>query len=154
MSQKTDTVLKAERMVDEMCESMTVYALAKISGLNYLTLQHIAKGDARRVSGKVFAPLQKFYEDWKVGKMPPAPERGKPGRKAKTADIASTQSAPDRGVAPSATSGSTAVHSANYGRPDPSTLPFIRLDAIEAEIDRLEKRIAMLKELLELAKGL
>ncbi len=139
-SEKVDMVLLTERMIDELLSNTTAYALAKVSGLNYLTLQHIAKGEAKRVSHKVYNAVKAYYDAVKAGTAPARPERGKPGRKPRAAGAV----LPSSGLM-----GATAGD-----RLDLSAMPYVRLEAIESEIERLEKRIVMLKDLLELAKGL
>ena len=147
---KQDRVLLAEHMVDELVQNMTAYALAKISGLNYLTIQHISRGEAKRISDKVYLPLKTFYDDWKAGKTLPKIEKHKPGRKP-AALLAQYARGTGTGASPTPGSMNTAP---SFVRSDLPSVPFIRLDAIQVEIERLEKRIGMLKELLELAKGL
>lgn len=122
----------AQRMLQEMLQGMTTAAIVRASGINTVTIGNIAKGKALRVTDRVYASIGDAYEQFKSGGAPPAPAAGRTrGAKPKTAASAKSAAGP-------------ADASAGYF--DAATL--------QAEIDRLEKRVTVLKQMISLASQL
>lgn len=127
---KSDKVHQAERMVDELLQTTSAMQVAKGSGVNYITISKIAKGDSSRISERVFESIKTFYEGRKAGTVDVEPRMRKP-RTPKPA--------------PEQASGNAASF-------DEGGL--VSIGTIQAEILKTEKRLAILKQMLELAREL
>jgi hypothetical protein len=127
---KSDKVVEAEHMVDELLQSMPATHVSKGSGINYITISKIAKGDSSRISERVFASIKKFYDARQTGEV----EVTSRPRKKRAAKAAPETAAPA-----------------------PSTFEdgdLVSIGTIQSEILKTEKRLSILKKMLELAKEL
>jgi hypothetical protein len=142
---QSDDVKTAERLVDELLGSMTAFAISKGCGVNYLTVSRIAKGDSKRISHKVLRALMAFHTRFKSGELPPPGEKKRRGRKPKAAvkDTAVETGQP-------AQAGDIEL----LLTPTPAPLSAVNTGPIQEEIARLEHRLDVLRQMLELARQL
>lgn len=128
---KSDKILHAERMVDELLQSSSAAAIARGSGVNGITVGKIAKGDSSRISDRVYESIRNYYERRQSGTVEVTPRKRKQRTvKAKAAPVVKN--------APSATENGDLVN----------------ITTIQFEISKTEKRLEILKQMLELAKEL
>ncbi|MDH7515820.1 MAG: hypothetical protein QHI48_08110 [Bacteroidota bacterium] len=136
-----DRIYLAERMVDALRESMSILAISKATGVSRMTVTKIAKGDAKRLTEKVFQAIKKYY-DRTIGGEP---------------TLTTLQPKPQAKTTPAAVA--EAVHIAKEDKsidfpPTESIGSFVSLESIQAEITVLERRLEILKKIAELAKEL
>ena len=124
-TQKANAV-QARAWLEEILESgIAISALRRILKTSNRTLSDLASGRTKRIPDRLFLSISEYHADWRLRKMDPM--AGK-----KTEDVRAEKTLP--------------VIPADFA-------PFNDL-MILREIERVERRIAILKQLLELGKQL
>ena len=157
-----ELVMQAQRMVNELLESMPPYVLATACGINYLTISRIAKGDSKLISNKAYDAIASYYARVSPAPLPESQsadvlrEEQKDDVAAEAADAPAPALVPRRAGRPRSTSGTRAPAIRTPVPPDTvtSASDIISVNAMRAEIERLENRIVVFRKMLELAKQL
>jgi hypothetical protein len=131
---KTDNVIVAERMVDELVQSMSAMRLSKECKVNYITISKISKGDSSRISERVFKSIVDFYNGFKAGEIALDGTSG-------------ARRAPRKAVEKKAVSPALTPMLATHDS-------IINTELIQSEIERTKNRLDILNRMLELANQL
>jgi len=153
---KSDNLLLVERLLGELLQEVDISEISDGAGVSVWTLRNLARGKSTRVTRQVLFAVQGLYNRWRKG-LPLAAEAkaGRSGEEA-SADSAGAVTAPALSPAavPAAPGNSEppgARTPASFSGAINSRTPRgINLPAIEAEIERIEKRLQILNSLRDL----